>query len=93
MNRRLNPYTKALANYWPRRRRGGTSSGAASLSGRGGPMSARHRAEDLNQVSLMDLLATDEHSPQTVLVYLFYPTPRGDRQITVRRLSAPEQGS
>ena len=54
-------------------------------------MSARHRAEDLNQVSLMDLLASDEHSLQTVLVDLFYPTPRGNRQITVRRLSDPEQ--
>jgi hypothetical protein len=56
-------------------------------------MSARHRAEDADQVSLMDLLDPDQPSPQTVLVELSYPTPRGDRRITVRRLPDPEQSS
>ncbi len=87
------PYAQALANYDPRRGRRGTSSGGASLTGRGRPMSTRHRAEDADQASLMDLLDPDQHSPQTVLVELSFPTPRGDRQITVRRLSDPEQSS
>ncbi len=56
-------------------------------------MSARHRVEDVDQVSLIDLLDTDEHSPRTVLVELSYPTPRGDRRITVRRLSGTAQSS
>jgi hypothetical protein len=53
-------------------------------------MSARHRAEDIDQVSLTDLLDADEHLPRTVLVELSYATSRGDRRITVRRLSDPE---
>jgi hypothetical protein len=53
-------------------------------------MSARHRAEDVDQVSLTDLLDADEHLPRTVLVELSYATSRGDRRITVRRLSDPE---
>ncbi len=37
-------------------------------------MSARHRVEDVDQVSLIDLLDTDEHSPRTVLVLLSVET-------------------
>jgi len=54
-------------------------------------MSARHRAEDADQASLMDLLDPDQHPPETVLVELSFLTPRGDRRITVRRLCDPEQ--
>jgi hypothetical protein len=61
--------------------------------GAGNPMSARHRVEDVDQVSLIDLLDTDEHSPRTVLVELSYSTPRGERRITVRRLSGTEGSS
>jgi hypothetical protein len=56
-------------------------------------MSARHRAEDADQASLMELLDPDQHSPQTELVELSFSTPRGDRRMTVRRLSDPEQSS
>jgi hypothetical protein len=54
-------------------------------------MSARHRAEDIDQVSLTDLLDADEHLPRTVLVELSFATSRGDRRITVRRLSDFEE--
>jgi hypothetical protein len=60
-------------------------------TGPGSAMSARHRAEDVDQVSLTDLLDADEHLPRTVLVELSYATSRGDRQITVRRLSDSEE--
>ncbi len=56
-------------------------------------MNARHRVEDVDQVSLIDLLDADEHSLRTVLVELSYPTPRGDRRITVRRLSGTAESS
>ena len=54
-------------------------------------MSAHHRAEDIDQVSLTDLLDADEHLPRTVLVELSFATSRGDRRITVRRLSDFEE--
>jgi hypothetical protein len=38
-------------------------------------MSARHRAEDADQASLMELLDPDEHRPPTVLVELSFATP------------------
>jgi hypothetical protein len=56
-------------------------------------MSARHRAEDADQASLMELLDPDEHRPPAVLVELSFPTPRGDRRLTVRRPSDLEQSS
>jgi hypothetical protein len=56
-------------------------------------MSAQHRAEDVDQVALTELLHADEQSPRMVLVELLYPTPRGERRITVRRLSDPEESS
>ena len=40
-------------------------------------MNARHRAEDIDQVSLTDLLDDDEHLPRTVLVELSYATSQG----------------
>jgi len=55
-------------------------------------MSARHRAEDADQASLMELLDPDEHRPPAVLVELSFP-PRGDRRLTVRRPSDLEQSS
>ena len=64
-----------------------------SPAARGRPMSARHRAEDADQASLRELLDPDPQRPQTVLVELFFPTPRGDRRLTVRRLSDLEQRS
>ncbi len=56
-------------------------------------MNARHRVEDVDQVSLIDLLDADEHSLRTVLVELSYLTPRGDRHFTVRRPSDTEESS
>jgi hypothetical protein len=56
-------------------------------------MSARHRAEDADQASLMELLDPDEHRPPTVLVELSFATPRGDRRLIVQRLSDLEQRS
>ena len=56
-------------------------------------MSARHRAEDVDQASLMELLDPDRHRTSTVLMELSFATPRGDRRLTVRRLSDLEQSS
>ena len=56
-------------------------------------MSARHRAEDADRASLMELLDPDPQRPPTVLVELSFATPRGDRRLTVRRLSDLEQSS
>jgi hypothetical protein len=56
-------------------------------------MSARHRAEDADQASLMELLDPDEHRPPTVLVELSFAIPRGDRRLIVQRLSDLEQRS
>jgi hypothetical protein len=93
MNRRFDAYAQALAHYYQRRGRRATSSDGAALTGRGGPMSARHRAEDADRASLMELLDPDPQRPSTVLVELSFATPRGDRRLTVRRLSDLEQSS